>query len=192
MKSDGLAGRSREYASCDCYISLPGSGTYRVMGRTNAFSAIQKLPIEIDQFSEFAHPAKLFAVVTITPSPVLPDTTSTPCFWPQVLWLDSAVFGGFLGYRNVAIRRKCRLERIRQAPTWISTETIRDAYNRVGLSTGDNAKGLQRITPMACPSASVVISQIPGESPSLARESLITTHHEGSEEGDIWKAGELY
>ena len=132
-------------------------------------------PQEIVRFLDFVRPMGLFAVITIHPSGILPYATSTPLCWAHGLWLDSAVFVGPLGGSwNVAIRCKCRIARIRQVPSWISTDTIRDAYLRIGLSIGDGEEGVKRSTPMAIPSARVVLNQVNGGTIRLSYESKTT------------------
>ena len=86
------------------------------------------------------------------------------------------VWGLVGGSCNVAIRCRCRFGRIRQTPTGISTETIRDAYHRVGFASADVPEGAKRSMHVANSCARAIANQPTGEDARLAYESQISPY----------------
>ena len=149
LQSQCVVGRVTQVRSPRLSRQFANLGPPALDGSEHCVVGHPEKPMGVEQFLDFVRQADLFSAITIKPPEVVPDTTSTPFFWTHVvLWLGSAVFGGLLGVPcNVATRCNCRFGRIRQTPTWISTETLRDAYHRFVLTTGDGTEGAKRIIP---------------------------------------------
>ena len=174
MKEEGILRRAAEVQSVRLLAQLISDGFAHADGSEVCVFGHPKTPLAMGKFANYARSLKIFAVITITPSVVIPDISPTPSFWTHVLWVDSAVFGGVLGGSwNIANRCKCRLWKIRQTPMWAHVGNISDVYFRMCLSVGGAMEGVERRISLANSGAMIVIVETPGERDRLSGESQI-------------------